>query len=648
MTKRWILAVALLFVFPGWLAAAEVERVERGNLVIEGVPEIPPELTERLRRYQNTRSAGLQGWHPGGEGIVISTRFGETSQLHWVKRPGGSRQQLTFFDEPVSGTSINPNPAAGALLFQKDVGGSEFFQLFAFDLATGSHRMVSDGKSRNGGAVWSEDGSQFAYFTTRRNGRDWDIHVGRLDGQPSRSVLEAGGAWAPAEFSPDGKKLLVAKLISANETRPHLLDLASGELTELNPTEDKVSYGTAAFAPDGKGIYFASDQGSEFQHLRYYDLATGESRILTGDIPWNVGGATISPNGRYIAFTVNEGGISKLHVRDVANFQPVKTPELPPGQVFGLEFSPDSRQLGLGISSSQTPGDVYAIDFASQRLERWTHSEVGGLDTSEFASPELIHYPTFDQADGEARQIPAFYYKPAGKGPFPVLINIHGGPEGQARPFFSSTSPFFMDELGIALLVPNVRGSSGYGKSYLKLDNGFKREDSVKDIGALLDWIEQQPELDASRVAVIGGSYGGYMVLASMIHYDDRLKAGIDIVGISNFVTFLKNTQDYRRDLRRVEYGDERDPEMLAFLEKIAPTRRAAEISNPLFIVQGLNDPRVPASESEQMVEEIRAAGGNVWYLLAKDEGHGFRKKGNRDYYNSAVVLFLQKHLLGE
>ena len=196
--------------------------------------------------------------------------------------------------------------------------------------------------------------------------------------------------------------------------------------------------------------------------------------------------------------------------------------------------------------------------------------------------------------------------------------------------------------------MPNVRGSSGYGKAYLQLDNGYQREDSVKDIGALLDWVARQSELDAERVAVIGGSYGGYMVLASMTHYDDRLRAGIDIVGISNFVTFLENTQDYRRDLRRVEYGDERDPEMRAFLEKISPTTNAGKITKPLFVAQGLNDPRVPASESEQMVEVIRENGGVVWYLLARDEGHGFRKKANRDYYGRAVVLFLQEHLLGD
>ncbi|MEM7481785.1 MAG: S9 family peptidase [Acidobacteriota bacterium] len=648
-----VLALAALAVSVPVLAdhhagASEVERIEKGNLVIEGIPEIPEELTDRLRRYQNTRSAGLQGWHPDGKGILVSTRFGETSQIHWVREPGGARRQLTFFDEPVGGASLSSDAEVNGFLFQKDVGGSEFFQLFFFDLATGDYRMLSDGKSRNGGAVWSDDGQRYAYFTTRRNGTDWDIYLGDITDGTSQAVLEEGKTWAPIEFSPNGDKLLVIRLVSANESYPHMLDLASGKLTELNPSDERVAYGGATFSKDGKGIYFSTDLDAEFEQLRYYDIESGESKVLTGDIPWDVGSINLSADGELLAFTVNEGGISRLHVRRTEDFSPVEIPALPTGQVVGLEFNPAGDKLGFIVSSPQTPGDVYSIDFENNALERWTYSEVGGLDTETFTSPELVEFPTFDEVGGEPRMIPAFYYRPKGPGPHPVLIQIHGGPEGQARPFFNSSVPFLMEELGIAVVVPNVRGSSGYGKSYLLLDNGFKREDSVKDIGALLDWIEAQPELDASRMAVMGGSYGGYMVLASMVHYNDRLRAGIDIVGISNFVTFLKNTQDYRRDLRRVEYGDERDQEMHDFLQKISPNNQADKITKPMFIVQGLNDPRVPVTESEQMVEEIRKNGGDVWYLLAKDEGHGFRKKGNRDYYASATVLFLQQHLLGE
>jgi len=280
-------------------------------------------------------------------------------------------------------------------------------------------------------------------------------------------------------------------------------------------------------------------------------------------------------------------------------------------------------------------------------LVRWTTSEVGGLDSSAFRTPELIEFPTFDN-DGESpRQIPAWIYKPRGTGPFPVVVSIHGGPEGQSRPSFSSTYQMWMDKLGVAVVIPNVRGSSGYGKSYLSLDNGFKREDSVRDIGALLDWITTQSDLDRERVAVFGGSYGGYMVLASAVHYSDKLKAAVDIVGISNFVTFLENTQDYRRDLRRVEYGDERDPAMRAHLEKISPLNNVDRITIPMLIAQGENDPRVPVTESKQVVEALRKQGQTVWFMNALNEGHGYRKKENRDIYQQATVLFLREHLTG-
>ena len=227
-----------------------------------------------------------------------------------------------------------------------------------------------------------------------------------------------------------------------------------------------------------------------------------------------------------------------------------------------------------------------------------------------------------------------------------MIVNIHGGPESQSRPSFSSTTQYYVNELGIAVIYPNVRGSRGYGKTYLKLDNGRRREDSVRDIGALLDWIAAAPDLDADRVAVTGGSYGGYMVLASVVHYGDRLRAGIERVGISNFVTFLENTQPYRQDLRRVEYGDERDPDMRAFLTQISPLTRVDKITTPMLISQGQNDPRVPASESEQIVAALKKGDIPVWYALARDEGHGFRKKSNRDYLSAVTAMFVQRHLL--
>ncbi|MDA8016682.1 MAG: S9 family peptidase [Thermoanaerobaculia bacterium] len=629
------------------VAAADVETVERGNLRIQGIPEIPQDLTERLQQFQNTRAASLQGWMPDGKGLLISTRFGETSQLHVVEMPGGARRQITFFDEPVGGAAVGPDAKRNSLLFSRDVGGSEFFQIFHFDLATGQAQMLTDGSSRNGGQLWSKTGDRFAYFTTKRNGRDWDIHVMDVAKGTSSAALEKEGVWFPTDWSPDDERLLVGRYISANESYPYLLDVASGELTSLHQSDEKVAYGGALFDASGDSIYYVSDESSEFKRLRRRNLETGETVILTADIDWDVEGLELSDDGKRLAFTVNEEGFSRLYVMDTTSDTRLSIPDLPLGAVFGLEFGP-TGQLGLTLNTPTSVSDVYVLDLGAGEVSRWTYSEVGGLDTESLVEPRLIRYPTFDEVDGSPRTIPAFVYQPEGEGPFPVILDIHGGPEGQERPTFNSGTQFLASELGVAVIAPNVRGSSGYGKSYLKLDNGYLREDSVKDIGALLDWIATQPKLDEKRVAVYGGSYGGYMVLASLVHYDDRLRAGVDIVGISNFVTFLKNTQDYRRDLRRAEYGDERDPKMNEFLTRISPTTRAAEITTPLFVIQGQNDPRVPASESEQMVDVIRSNGGDVWYLLALDEGHGFRKKSNRDYMMESAALFLQTHLLGE
>ena len=648
-----LLLVPLLLFIPPVLAdasAPQVERVERGNLVMEGMPEIPERIGQTLQRYSNTRSAGMVGWLPDGNGMLISTRFGETSQVHRVDHPLGARHQLTFFDEPVGGGLVSPNPELNGFLFRRDVGGSEFFHLFFQSLATGEVKQLTEGRSVNSQALWSNEGDRFVYSTTRRTGRDWDLHIMDPKSGESVPVLEKGGFWLPSDWSPDDSKLLVFRGVSANESYPYVLDLESGDLTPLEETDEKVAYRSATFSSDGSGIFFSSDRGTEFSHLRHLDLESGEVKILTGDLPWDVGSIALSPDGSRLAYTSNEDGLGRLYLIDTQTFEQLPVPDLPAGQVFGIEWSPNGSQLGLTLFTPRTPGDVYAFNVGPEKPElvRWTSSEIGGLDANSFIAPTLVRFPTFDTVDGEPRTIPAFYYRPEGEGPFPVLINIHGGPEAQALPLFRSSTQYLLRELGVALIQPNVRGSRGYGKTYLKLDNGFLREDSVKDIGALLDWIAKQDELDADRVAVAGGSYGGYMVLASMVHFGDRLRAGVDVVGISNFVTFLENTEDYRRDLRRVEYGDERDPKMRAHLEAISPTRHAAKINKPLFIAQGLNDPRVPASESEQMVAEIRRNQGEVWYFLAKDEGHGFSKKGNRDAYEAAVMYFYERYLLGD
>jgi len=641
------LFLSLALVAPAFAAEpAAVVRSEVGNRISENVPVVPAELIERLNQYQNTRGASFSGWLPDGS-LLVGTRFGETNQVHRVRTPLGMREQLTFYPEPLS--AVTTAPGANGFLYGKDVGGSEFWQLFWYDLATREATLLTDGKrSQNSAPLWSHDGSQLAWSSTARNGTDYDLWIHDRDTGKSRMVLSEGGLWNVADFSPDAKRMLVVKYVSINEAYPGELDLATGKLEMFPVDGGKAAFNAFRYAPDGKSVYFVSDEERQFLTLRHHDPAAGAPTLLSGAVPWDVESIEISQDGKHLAYVANEDGISRLRVLTLPDHREIALPELPIGVIGRLGFSPDGSRLALTLNSATSPSDVSVIDLSAATLTRWTQSEVGGLDAAKFRAPTLVRYETFDAVDGKPRTIPAFYYKPEGKGPFPVVISIHGGPESQAFPSFNPSVQFLLEELKVAVLVPNVRGSSGYGKDYLLLDNGFKREDSVKDIGALLDWIEKQPELDAERVGVSGGSYGGYMVLASMVHFNDRIRAGIDVVGISDFGTFLKNTESYRRDLRRGEYGDERIPEMKAFHDRIAPLNNAGAINRPLFVAQGYNDPRVPWTEAEQIVKAVRGNGGDVWYALFMDEGHGFRKKANSDWFGAASMLFWREHLLGE
>ncbi|GEA12212.1 alpha/beta fold hydrolase [Alteromonas sp. KUL49] len=643
MKKLGLLSLMVLFSSAS-LADVVTRTANNGNLVMEDVPEIPQQIVEELNRYQNVRSAPFRGFTASAESIYVSTRFGDVSQIHRVDMAGGARHQLTFFEEPVGG--VNRRPNSDNLAFTMDAGGSEYAQIFILDTQSGESTMLTDGQSRNGAMVWNEDGTLLAFQSTRRNGSSNDIWMMSPESPEEASIaLEStdGSWWGPVSFSEDNKYLIAQQYISASDSRIYLVDLASKEKTLLAGGGDtpSVNFGLS-FSGDDKGLFFITNQYSEFNQLAYKTFDSDDVTIVTEDINWNVDEFAISNAGDRAVFALNEDGLNVLYLLDTKTFAYEKVQGLPVGLVGSLEFSDDDSKLGLTLNTAQSPSDSFVLALNDNPLKhgdmtRWTFSEVGGLDTSTFSEPELIRFESFDE-----RSIPAFVYKPNKEGKLPVIISIHGGPESQFRPAFRSTFQLWMDKLGAAVIAPNVRGSSGYGKEYINLDNGFKREDSVKDIGALLDWIKTQPDLDENRVAVFGGSYGGYMVLASAVHYSDRLKAAVDIVGISNFVTFLENTKSYRRDLRRVEYGDERDPAMREHLEAISPNNNVEKINVPMFVVQGENDPRVPVTEAVQIVEALRENGKPVWYMNALNEGHGYRKKENRDIYTQAVVLFLK------
>lgn len=638
------------FCFLGVISAlfSQESRTENnGNLILEDIPAIPNSIKEDLSKFQNVRSAAFRGFNNQNEGLFISTRFGNVSQLHLVKSPGAARNQITYFQEPIG--SVAMHPTQSSIAFTMDRGGSEYSQIYLLDPKSASTQMLTDGVSRNGGPLWSNSGDRIAFQSTKRNGSSNDVWVMSIDDpQNTKLILESpdGSWWGAVDWTEDDNKVLIQNYISIANSKAYIVDLNTQKKTLLLGKKDAPSVNSAlAFDKDDKGIFFITNQYGEFNQLAYYNIATSEVTVISKEISWDVDGFSISEDSKKAAFVVNENGYSSLYLLNPKSFAFKKVTSLPIGLIGSMQFSKDNRSLGLTLNTYQSPSDTYVLDlqYSSLRygkLTRWTYSEVGGLDTSKFVEPELIHYESFD-----GRKIPAFIYAKKTGSPQPVIISIHGGPEGQARPSFSSTYQLWMANLGAAVITPNVRGSDGYGKEYLSLDNGFKREDSVKDIGALLDWIKTQPHLDSSRVAVYGGSYGGYMVLASAVHYSDRLKAAVDIVGISNFVTFLKNTKDYRRDLRRVEYGDERDPDMEAFLQNISPNNNVDQIQVPMFVVQGENDPRVPVTEAEQVVKSLRNNGKKVWYMNALNEGHGYRKKENRDIYQQAVILFLKENL---
>ena len=623
------------------------ERKESGNLITQSIPEIPKRIAERMNQYQNTRSAALVDWDPTGTGLLIATRFGDTTQLHHVAQPGGDRRQITFFEEPV--TTGKYSTIEPGFLFLMDEGGGEFFQLFWYDTKKGSYHRISDGgRTVYRNFQWSTKGDRSSFSSTKRNGKDFDLYV--MNGTDTSSIKllkQVSGEWETLDWSDDDSNIVAKHDVSINERYLYVIDSTSGKTTPINPGKEKIkiAYGDAVFSKDGKGLFYSSDEDGEFHQLTYYELATGKKRILA-EHPWNVSSIKISRDGDWLGYTINERGVSKLYLLSTVEGGPGKRIEVPQGVIGGLLFDQSSSRLGFHISSATMPSDVYSYDLKNAKLERWTFSEVGGLNAENFISPELIEFPTFDRVEGKQRSIPAFYYKPRGNKRFPVLIHIHGGPESQSFASFNAFYQYLLNELEIAVLVPNVRGSSGYGKTYLMLDNGIKREDSVQDIGSLLDWIGKEPSLDPRRVAVYGSSYGGFMVLSSLTHFSDRIRCGVDIVGISNFVTFLESTEEYRRDLRRPEYGDERDPKMREFLKSISPLTNASKIKSPLFVIQGKNDPRVPISESEQIVKTVHQQGVPVWYLIGKDEGHGFKKKPNIDFMQNAVTLFLEEHLL--
>ncbi|SFD05140.1 S9 family peptidase [Massilia yuzhufengensis] len=649
--------IATLFLAAGAATGQEASIAAPAAMVLENVPPVRAGLAAQVAKYNEFKPTSYAAWHPTRLEMIVARRHDNTPQLFRVARPGAPLELMTDYAEPVRSAQYEPRHGK-YYVFGRDSGGNEVFRAYRRDAGTRAGNAdaipITPDNRRVQDTAWAKASGKLLYVTVpvgRQGSNDSVTSTVSLADplQPEQVRILAelpGGGWNSFVFSHDDKQLVYSETVSANESYLWLMDVASGKSRRLTDKTggDKVAYSGAVFARDGRGLYATSDRGSEFRRLVHIDLASGMETVLTPGIEWDIDDISLSKDGKLLAFVANEDGTSVLRMMRTSDRKLVAQPKLPVGVIGRIEWHDNSRNLALSLASARSPSEVYSVDAKTGAVTRWTTHEKMEVDMNRFVEPSLVRWKSFD-----GRMISGFAYRAPGArfpGKRPVMINIHGGPEGQSTPGFLGRSNYYTDEMGITVIYPNVRGSAGYGKSFLKLDNGMLREDSVRDIGALLDWIATQPDMDATRVAVVGGSYGGYMTLAVSTMYPERIAAAIDIVGISNIATFLERTESYRRDLRRVEYGDERDPEMRKWMDATAPASNAAKIRKPLFVVQGKNDPRVPWQEADQMVATVKKNGTPVWYMTANDEGHGFAKKLNADYLFYAGIDFFNTYLL--
>ena len=615
-----------------------------------------------IERYLNVRNAGGADLGPDGRLSFLLNTTG-TGQVWSLDEPLGWPEQHTFFEESVS--FVDSSPERAEAVFGMDDGGNERAQLYRLNYESGEIVDLTErpeAKHRWGG--WDGEGDRFAFASNRRDESVFDVYVQGRDetGNDAELVYEGDGWLSVAGWSPSDERLIVHEASSSFDHDVYTLDVATGDLTHHTPHEGNVRYGSPEWGPDGESLYLVTDRDSDTLRLERLHLETGDfSLVASGeggpddadgdDAPekpgaddgWNVDGVAIHEESRRVVYSRNVDGYTDIAVGELVDadrIDPLPTPDLPEGVAGGVSFGPEGDRFAITATGSTHNANVYVVDAATGETERWTAASTAGIPSDTFVEPELVHYPTFD-----GRKIPAFFSVPETEPPeagYPVVVDIHGGPESQRRPSFASVKQYLLNN-GYAVFEPNVRGSSGYGKAYSALDDVENRMDSVADVEAAVEWLHDHPEIDPDRVVAMGGSYGGFMVLAALTEYPDLWAAGVDIVGIANFVTFLENTGDWRRELREAEYGSLADDR--EFLESISPINNIEDIRSPLFVLHGANDPRVPVGEAEQIVEEAREQGVPVRKLIFDDEGHGFAKLDNRIRAYRGIVDFLAEHV---
>jgi dipeptidyl aminopeptidase/acylaminoacyl peptidase len=645
MSRRFLLPLLAVPLLASG-AALSAPIVVRGNLVLDGIPESSPEAPDKIDKldaYLSARQARPEEFTAKGQ-VLITTRFGEVDELHLVDQALGARRQMTFVREPVTGGAFSPDPNKNAFIYSADSAGDENSQIYYQRVGDAAARRLTDGKSINGGALWSSAGREIAFSTMVRDTGSRDIDIIDPDGGalPRLAAGGDGADWSVLDWSADDRKLLLRKHVTAYEDYLYVFDLGTGQKREVEPSPAKGAISTAKFSRDGTGVYFVSNRDGEYARLRFVNLFTSDKSDLSGRGDADVGQLALSKDGHYLAYVTDEGGADKLNLLDLRARQDLVAPNLPArGIVDSLSFDPAGKRLLFGLTAANQPRDAYVLDVASNRLEPWTASEAGPLDRTKFVVPRLTQLPTFDRADGKPRELPLYVYEPASPGPHPVLIVLHDGPNARFRPTFDPWIEYVVNELGFAVLAPNVRGSTGYGKSFSALARGSLREDATKDVGALLVWLALDSRFDKTHVVVSGTGYGGYMALAALVNYGERLRGAVAMAPITDFIGFVSGTAPESRAAARDEFGDERDTDARMFLRRISPLSSADRITRPVLLVHGKNDRRVPVAQSEQLVNRLRARNQTVWYLKALDEGGSFARWQNREAYYRAFAQFL-------
>jgi dipeptidyl aminopeptidase/acylaminoacyl peptidase len=637
--------LALALILPTATTFGQSQILSPGaNIEAVGIPPIPSSLARDVQSYAGIYGLPLAGWDPEKREIWLKG-ISSATWVSVIKEPRAQPAASTIYIQSSGIYDIYFQPQGKYLAYTRDADGNETFQLYVYDIAGRKTTQLSDGKSRNTEPVWSNAGNKIVYSSTPIG--DLGVNLRLIDPADPRSdrllAKSSGNYFKAYDWSPDDKQILFCDFTFNTAGALWLVDVDSGKKSLLAGSSERPEFlDFAQFSKDGTAVYVVTDHDSDVRRLAYIDLASRKFSYIPSNSHWDVDESQLAPDGRTIAFTTNEEGISRLHLFDVATQTEKALPTIPLGIISDLKWHANSADLAFNFKSFRTPDDVYSVNAVSGKVDCWATSFKNRLNTDNFTQPEVVHWATFDK-----RTLSGFLYRPPAKfpGKRPVIIDIHGGPEEQFRPGFNDEENYFVNELGVAKLYPNVRGSSGYGKKFAHLDDGVKREDAVRDIGALLDWIKTQPDLDADRVLVQGGSYGGYLALSAAWRYGGRIRGAISESGISDLASFIERTEGWRRGLQRAEFGDERIAKIREFMERTAPLNNAGKIKTPLLIIQGANDPRVPATQAASIVAATKDR-VPVWYILAKDEGHGFAQQSNREYKLYASILFVKEFLL--